>query len=137
VNGPSVVADGQFVAVAWYSGARDTAKVQVAVSTDAGATFGAPTRIDEGSPAGRVGVQRVGSAVLVSWLERFGTDSAHVKIRRVARAGVAGAPITIGATSASRASGFPRITPLGNGALIAWTVPGTPSVVRMATLAPQ
>jgi hypothetical protein len=137
VNGPAIVADGEFVAVAWFTGARDTAKVQVAFSTDAGATFGAPTRIDEGTPSGRVGIQRLGNDVLVSWLERSGPDSAFVKVRRVTRDGVAQAPITINATSGARSSGFPRITPVGEGALLAWTLPGTPSIVRMAMLAPQ
>jgi hypothetical protein len=137
VNGPAIVADGDFVAVSWFTGARDTAKVQVAFSTDAGATFGTPTRVDEGTPSGRVGIQLLGNDVLVSWLERSGPDSAFVKVRRVKRDGTAGEPITVNTTSGARSSGFPRITPVGDGALLAWTSPGSPSVVRMAMLAPK
>jgi len=137
VNGPSIIADGDFVAVTWFTGARDTAKVQVAFSNDAGATFGAPTRVDEGTPSGRVGIQRLGNDVLVSWLERSGPDSAFVKVRRVKRDGTAEASITVNTTSGARSSGFPRITPVENGALLAWTAPGSPSVVRMAMLAPK
>jgi signal transduction histidine kinase len=45
VNGPAIVASGDTVAVTWFTGARDPSKVQVAYSTDAGATFGAPIRV--------------------------------------------------------------------------------------------
>jgi hypothetical protein len=137
VNGPAIVADGDFVAVAWFTGARDTARVQVAFSTDAGATFGTPTRVDEGTPSGRVGIQRLGNDVLVSWLENVSTDTALVKVRRVKRDGAAGDAITVSSTSAARRSGFPRITPVGEGALLAWVLPGEPSVVKLAMLAPR
>ncbi|HYD51079.1 MAG TPA: sialidase family protein, partial [Gemmatimonadaceae bacterium] len=39
VNGPSVAARGERAAVAWFTGARDTARVMIAFSTDAGDTF--------------------------------------------------------------------------------------------------
>ncbi|HEU0076539.1 MAG TPA: sialidase family protein, partial [Longimicrobiaceae bacterium] len=69
VNGPQVAARGEQVAVAWFTGARDTARVLVAFSRDAGATFGAPVRVDDGDPAGRVDVELLeGGGALVSWI---------------------------------------------------------------------
>jgi hypothetical protein len=138
VNGPAIVADGEAVAVAWFTGARDTSKVQVAFSTDAGATFGEPVRVDEGTPAGRVGLQWLGGDVLVSWLERGAAgDTAFVKVRRVRRDGSAGAPVTVSTSSGTRSSGFPRMVRAGDGVILAWTIPGSPSAVLMATLAPE
>jgi hypothetical protein len=136
VNGPAVIATGEQAAVAWFTGARDTAKVQIAFSTDAGSTFGTPTRVDEGRPAGRVGLQWVGNDALVSWLERGEGDTAYVKVRRVRRDGSMDDPITVSTSKGARSSGFPRITRLGDGVMLAWTLPGTPSIVRMATLLP-
>ena len=134
VNGPAIVASGDEVAVAWFTGARDTAKVQVVLSHDGGATFGPPVRIDEGSPAGRVALQWLNGDAYVSWLERGTGDSAYVKVRSVTREGVAGEALTVTASSGARSSGFPRMTRLNDGLMFAYTLPGAPSVVKMTTL---
>lgn len=135
VNGPAIAAAERQVALAWFTSANDSARVKVAFSSDAGATFGAPVRIDEGQPAGRVDVAllRDGSA-LVSWIERIGGDTAAVRVRRVTSDGKADAPITVGSSSAARASGFPRVIVTGNDAIFAWTEPGNPSAIRLARL---
>lgn len=52
VNGPRVAAEGNNLVAAWFSIASDTAKVNVAVSMDGGATFGKPIRVDEGNAIG-------------------------------------------------------------------------------------
>ena len=38
------------VVVAWFTAAKGSAQVKVAFSADAGATFSAPIRIDDGTP---------------------------------------------------------------------------------------
>lgn len=135
VNGPSIAADGEHVVVAWFSAPGDTARVQVAFSEDAGATFGEPARVDEGSPAGRVGVVLLPSGdALVSWIERT-PRGAEVRLRRIRVNGAPGTPLTVGTSSADRASGFPRLAVAGRELLVAWTVPGTPSTVRVARAA--
>ena len=133
VNGPFVAAAGRRVALAWYTGAKDVARVKVAFSSDAGATFSAPITVDEGSPAGRVGAVLLpdGSA-LVSWIERTGGDVASVKVRRVREKEGASAPMTVASSSAARASGFPRMALAGKHIYFAWTVPGRPSTVKVA-----
>ncbi len=133
VNGPAVAASGNDVAVAWFTGARDTAKVMVAFSSDAGASFGAPTRVDQGNPAGRVDVEldRTGAA-LVSWIERGTGGGARVQLRRVRSDGSADEPVTVADASASRAAGFPRMAVRGDELVLAWTVPGNPSTIRLA-----
>lgn len=138
VNGPSIAARGDDVAVAWFTAANDTPMVRVAFSRDAGATFAAPIRVDEGQPAGRVDVELTrDGAALVTWIERTGGDAAAVRLRRVERSGRSAAPATIATSSAARASGFPRMVIAGSDAIFAWTVPGRPSEVKVAKLKVQ
>ena len=56
VNGPAIDAMGDVVAVAWFTGADDTQRVNVAFSQDGGKSFGRPIAIDEGAPRGRGGI---------------------------------------------------------------------------------
>ena len=135
VNGPAIAAKDERVALAWFTSANDSARVKVAFSSDAGATFGSPVRIDEGQPAGRVDVAllRDGSA-LVSWIERTGGDTAAVRVRHVSADGKPAPAITIATSSAARASGFPRMVLRGDDAIFAWTEPGKPSAIRLARL---
>jgi len=142
VNGPAIAADGDRVVVAWFTAANDTARVHVAFSDDAGHTFGAPTRVDNGAPAGRVDVvlQPDGSA-LVSWLERTaapgaqggGAEGAEVRVRRVRPDGSPAQWATVARSSAARATGFPQMIATSRGEVFfAWTAPGSPSSVRVA-----
>jgi hypothetical protein len=133
VNGPSLAADGRRVALAWFTGEGDSPRVQIAFSGDAGASFGTPTRIDDGEAMGRVDVVLLadGSA-LVSWMAGNTKGGAN-KVRRVAPDGVLGPVAIITQTDVSRSSGFPRMARLSDTVYFAWTQFGKPSQVRMAT----
>ncbi|MBM4194582.1 MAG: exo-alpha-sialidase [Gemmatimonadetes bacterium] len=133
VNGPFVDAKDRRVVLAWFTAAKDTPRVKVAFSSDAGATFSAPITVDEGAPAGRVAAQLLddGSAV-VSWIERTRGDTASVRARRVREKEGAGPAMTIAASSAARAAGFPRMARSANTLYFAWTVPTRPSSVQFA-----
>jgi hypothetical protein len=136
VNGPALAASGSDVALAWFTAAGDTARVNVAFSRDAGGAFGAPVRVDGGAPAGRVDVVMLPDrSALVSWIERTSGDTAAVRVRRVGRDGKLGAPVTVASSSAARASGFPRMVVSGSDVVFAWTEPGKPSAVRVARAA--
>lgn len=134
VNGPSLASRGDTVVAAWFTAAGDTAKALVATSADAGAHFGAPVRIDDGAPIGRVQllIEPSGDAI-VSWLERVTLDSADVRVRRVTLDGRASTATTIARVAASRGSGFARMLLDGDRLLFAWTVAGTPSRVALAS----
>ena len=134
VNGPAIAARGELVAVAWYTAAGDTARVRVAFSADAGATFGAPIRVDGGQPAGRVAIALADHrSAFVSWIERRGGEAAEVQVRRVEVGGRMSEPIAITSSTAARASGFPRMTRGSADEIVfAWTEPGSPSAVRVA-----
>lgn len=145
VNGPAIAADGDRVAVAWFTGAEGTARVKVAFSEDGGVTFGAPVIVDDGDPAGRVDLVLRDSGAIVSWLERSvvaaaggedATSTAEVRLRRVGTDGSTGTSFVVTASSAERASGFPRVVEMHDGSmLLAWTdVTDNGSTVQVARL---
>jgi len=71
VNGPSIVANEDLVAVAWFSAANDAPVVRVAVSSDGGANFAAPVTVSTGRLAGYVGLATIDDETLaVSWVGR-------------------------------------------------------------------
>ena len=134
VNGPQVAASGKTVVVAWYTAAHDTARVLVATSTDGGATFGSPVRIDEGDPIGRVSVVLDSRAApIVAWLEQRTTDEAEVLVRRVTGATV-GETRSLARTSGARQSGFPRLAVLRDTLLATWTTTKPAPQVHVARL---
>ena len=132
VNGPSIAADGQRVAVAWFTGANDAPRVKIAFSNDAGTTFGKPIQVEDANAVGRVDALLLpdGSA-LVCWMA--GTvESGEIKVRRVRPDGTLGPASVIASTDISRSSGFPRMARLGDEVHFAWTEFGKPSRVRTA-----
>lgn len=133
VNGPAIAAQGTRVAVAWFTAADEIPRVNVAFSRDAGATFGAPVRVDGGNPAGRVDVLlRADGVAIVSWIERV-EGGAEVQVRAVRDGADPGPVAVVDAVSAERRSGFPRMAFAGDAVVFAWTDPGRPTNVRVAT----
>jgi hypothetical protein len=135
VNGPSVAAAGDTVVVAWYTAAHDTARVLLARSTDGGATFAPPVRVDDGNPIGRVAVVLDAAAEpVVVWLEQRTPDEADVLARRIS-GGERGAPVLIARTAKARQSGFPRLVRRGDDLIAAWTTVTPALQVHLARLA--
>jgi hypothetical protein len=134
VNGPAADADGATVAVAWFTAAGEAPRVQVAFSADGGASFGPPVRVDDGDAIGRVDLllMPAGRAFVV-WLENI-ADGAELRGRLVAADGTAGPSRRLAATSAMRASGFPRMARTADDVVLLWTEPGDPSRIRGAVL---
>jgi hypothetical protein len=131
VNGPQLAALGDTVAVAWYTAPQQQAKVQVAFSTDGGASFDAPIPVDGGDPLGRVDVELLpdGSALVV-WVERT-AHAAEVRARRVARNGDADPAWLVAETVPSRGSGVPRMARVGDEVLFVWTLVGEQGGIRV------
>jgi hypothetical protein len=134
VNGPALSADGRRVVIAWFNAKHDQPHAFLAFSTDSGATFGAPIRLDETGTLGRVDVQLLedGSA-LASWIE-FGGGRAQLKARRVEASGHASPAFAVAGLAASRASGYPRMERFGGEVIFAWTDTGDAPGVRTAAL---
>jgi hypothetical protein len=133
VNGPAVAAAGQRVAVAWFTGARDTSRVLLARSDDGGASFGPPVRVDDGKPVGRVDIELDDhGGALVSWMEFTSGQQADVRVRRVDADGALGRSVVVARSSGERASGFPRMVIAGGQLIFAWTESGERAGVRVA-----
>ncbi|MCU0634302.1 MAG: glycoside hydrolase [Gemmatimonadaceae bacterium] len=127
VNGPAVAARGDTVAVAWFTKARDTARVNVATSVDGGATFAPPVRVDEGNPLGRVGVVLDDDALpIVSWMESGTTGFAHWYVRRIARDGRRSATRDIAVETKERSSGFLKMARVRDSLVFFYTAQGGP-----------
>jgi hypothetical protein len=135
VNGPMLAANDRTVTIAWFTAAGDEPRVLAAFSHDAAQSFSAPIRIDDGDPLGRIAatVLEDGSAI-ISWLERT-PDAAEIRARRIAPDGRRSAAIVVAVTGAERASGFPRMVRADDRVVFAWTVPGTPRQLHLASAA--
>jgi len=121
VNGPSLDARDQRVAVAWFSGAGNSPRVQVAFAGRGGESFSTPMRVDAGRALGRVDVVLLDAdAALVSWVELSGKE-AQIVVRQVHRDGRMTMPEALVRVDPSRLSGFPRMVRRGEEVLIAWT----------------
>jgi hypothetical protein len=121
VNGPMLSARGRDVAIAWYTMKHEKGYAQVAFSTNAGRSFGAPVVLADADTIGRVDVALLddGSAV-ASWIEVV-DKRAEFKIRRVDPTGRKSASITVAQLDAGRSSGYPRIAQHGDALVFAWT----------------
>jgi hypothetical protein len=115
-NGPAIAAEGNEVAVAWWTGAGREPHVSVAFSSDAGDKFGAPIRLSTGAAEGQVTVSLIGGgkAAVVGWLENRQTWARWVDVR-----GESGPAISLGA--APHHARLPRWIPDGEGLLAVWS----------------
>lgn len=117
VNGPRIDAQGNDLAVAWFSSPDKKGRVNVIFSRDGGASFGSPVRVDEGQPVGRVDIIMLDNkTAMVSWME-----GSVIKAAKIHADGKKEPSIIIGASSESRSSGFPQMTKAGNNIFFAWT----------------
>lgn len=121
VNGPAIAADGEQVAVTWFTAPQGKGEVRIAFSDDGGKSFAPPFRVDDGRPQGRVDVALDSGRALVSWVEQAETG-AQVRLKTFTPQGAAGKSIAPVATDAGRAAGFPRMAMLEDGSvLLTWT----------------
>ena len=117
VNGPQVSAQGNVLAIAWFTASGDDPRVQVVFSTDGGQSFNPPVQLNEQPALGRVDIQLIGQdQAFVTWME--GSDILGAWI---GSDGTVRERIRIASSSSSRSSGFPQTTRAGDSLLVAWT----------------
>lgn len=121
VNGPMLSARGRNVAIAWFTMKAGQGQAFVAFSKDAGRTFGAPIRVDDGGSLGRVDIELLADGAAVpSWIE-YANDKTEFRVRRIEPSGARSEAVTVASISSARSSGYPRITQHGNELVFAWT----------------
>ena len=133
VNGPSLSANGNTVAMSWFTAKDDQPRAFAAFSSDAGKTFSAPVRVDDSGTLGRVDIELMpnGSA-LATWIE-FANQKASFRARTIDRSGTKSAPVTVSEMAGSRASGYPR-SAIANGEVVfAWTEAGAGGALQVKT----
>jgi hypothetical protein len=132
VNGPALAADGDLVAMAWYTGTGNQPAVYLIQSGDAGATWGERIRLDAGAPLGRVHLTALGGgAVAAVWLEGVGEGEAEWRLVAVSPEGRTGGPVTVARVSRARLAGFPRTVRVGGDPLVAYSATGDSAGVRV------
>ncbi|CAN0551150.1 unnamed protein product, partial [Ectocarpus sp. 12 AP-2014] len=136
VNGPKVAAMENNVAVAWFTAAQDTARVQVVFSRDGGENFEKPTVIAKGTTIGRVDVVWVDEeTAVVSWMDTK-EKVARLNVKKISKAGVVSETITVVEINGSRQSGFPQLEKVDDMLYFAWTqVISSNTRVQMAKMA--
>jgi len=120
VNGPSIAAAEQRVAIAWFTAANNSPKVQTAVSTNSGKTFSEPVEISSNDVTGHVGISLVGKdSYVVSWMESDTDGNYVINLRAVTLDGQAGPVRIVGRTSLARV--VPQLIRIGDKLILAWT----------------
>lgn len=130
-NAASVAASGDKAAIAWFTGAQDSPKTEIAFSNDSGSTFSKPVTISTGRSFGYTSAFLDDGGAIVSWLEQgTGGGAARVVVRRISFAGAAG-PVLQVAEGGRMALGYPRLFHSGADTFIAW---GDPKQLQTARL---
>jgi hypothetical protein len=120
VNGPVLSARGRTVAIAWFTIKNDQGQAFVAFSNDAGRSFGAPIRLDDGGTLGRVDIELLSDGSAVASYIDSGGDRPQFRLRRVEASGARSAPVMAAGIDGNRTSGYPRIALHGQELVLAW-----------------
>lgn len=120
VNGPSIGAAGESVAIAWFTGAGGRPVVKMSWSNDSAENFGAPIEVIDGSVLGRVRLVLLTQHVaVVSWLQAGDDGAGEVHVRRIGSDGNLG-PIHVVSRHA-RSFSVPQLARSGNDLIFVWT----------------
>lgn len=137
---PALDARGPHVVVAWFSIA-DGPRVNVSTSSNAGAQWLMPNRVDDVAPVGRVSVVLLDDgAQLVSWVERSAADYL-ILLRRVSSRGTLSVPAEL--VRQTDDPGHPRLTRVKDGdatpaqLLLTYAAAGGKPAARLITLPPS
>ncbi len=120
VNGPAIDAQGDLVAIAWFSAANGNPVVRAALSTNGGKSFKAPVEIASDGSSGHVGIAIIDRAsVAVSWVESDNRGTNAINIRSLTTGGTLGPAQTVGRTDLIRL--YPQMIRSDDMLILAWT----------------
>jgi hypothetical protein len=122
VNGPAIAADGEDVAVAWFTAAGDAPRVRFARSTDGAASFAPALDLDGAGSFGQVGlVLGADGAAKVTWWRAAAGGGTDLVLRTVAPDGSLGVPRVLAHSGAVQPVDVPQVVASGENLLVAWT----------------
>jgi len=133
VNGPEIVANGDNVAVAWFTAAGDQPRVRFARSSDGGRTFTPPVDLAAGALLGHVGMVTDSRGIAwVVWQRKTADGGAELVIRQVGPDNRLGAVRVFDEAANVAPFSVPQIAHAGSRLLIAWTS-GEPGETTIGT----
>jgi hypothetical protein len=122
VNGPVIAADGDKVAIAWFTAADDVPRVRVARSEDAGVTFSAPVDVAARGTTGNVGLALLpDDALAVSWTCKHSSGRGGVCLRALSGSDEPGPVHVVSGDSDVPALSVPQLARHGEVLIAAWT----------------
>jgi hypothetical protein len=119
INAAAIAANGQHVAISWFTAAANSPKVQLVFSEDNGATFGKPVLVSTGHANGytSIALDKDGGAI-VSWLEKGAGADTRLLVRKVTSNSIAGPVLEV--AKGGEAMGYPRLGHSADATFIAW-----------------
>lgn len=124
VNGPSIAANDNMVAVAWYTMSDNLPKVKLAFSSNNGETFNTPILLSSDNTIGRVDLELLkDNSAIALWVETV-EEQAVIQIQRINETGEKSDIMSLAKTSNDRSSGFPRMVIKDNIAYLTYTISG-------------
>jgi hypothetical protein len=122
VNGPVIAADGNKLAVAWFTAADDQPRVRVTRSEDGGATFSAPIDVAARDTTGHVGLALLpANALAVSWTCQRPSGGTGVCLRSLSGNDEPGPVHVLSGDSDIPALSVPQLARHGEVLIAAWT----------------
>lgn len=123
VNGPAIDAQGNKLAVAWYTAAEDRPSVWISFSDNGGVEFENAVQLNQNQVIGRVDVEYISAhEVLAIWLEKKDASKTNIEAAIVHQNGQIIDRFTLTESSESRSSGFPILAKTDKDLILAWTV---------------
>jgi hypothetical protein len=120
VNGPSIVATGDDVAISWFSVVDGSPVIKVVTSDDGGLSFTDPVEVASGRIAGYVRLTALDDAsVVVSWVSKNDTGSNTLNLRRISNEGHLAPVYEIAEISQLRV--VPQLAYQHGSVFVAWT----------------
>jgi len=124
VNGPSIAANDNMVAVAWYTINDNIPKVKLAFSPNNGETFNTPILLSSDNTIGRIDLELLkDNSAIALWVDTI-EEQAVIQIQRINVTGDKSEIMSLAKTSSDRSSGFPRMVIKDNIAYLTYTMSG-------------
>jgi hypothetical protein len=118
----AIAADGERVAVAWFTAADGTSRVRFAGSTDGAASFAPALDLDGAGAFGQVGlVLSADGTAQVTWWRAAAAGGTELVLRSVTAAGAAGEARVLAHSTAVQPVDVPQVVAVGRSLLVAWT----------------
>ena len=123
VNGPSVAANQNKTAVAWYTQAKGFGQVKVALSDNGSDDFDSPINIDSGEDVlGQVGLAPLEEGgFVISWMTHKEGTSGELRVQYIDDLGVTSQSIVKENISNTRIAGLPQMVLHDENIVLAWT----------------